>query len=167
MPECAIRLAMPADRAALVDLKWELNRVEIARMPVEHALKADRDTARAAADAGVAAYLELVGARDGEILVAEHGGRVVGSLCWYPDLGSPSIVESARRHGYITGFAVTGDARGHGIGSQLMAEAERRIRARGLTRMMLGVVAWNAETIRFYQRAGFLPLAVSMIKPLG
>lgn len=161
-----VRPIRDEDREAVIDLKWEMSRVEIERMPAGHPLAADRDPSREAAAAGVAGYEAIVRERGGEILVAENGGRVAGCIVWYPEAGSSSIRADVRERAQIAGFVVTAAERGSGIGKALMAEAERRIRARGLKRLVLGVVSWNAASIAFYEKDGFSPLEVTMAKRL-
>ena len=161
-----VREAKSTDRDTLIDLKLEMNRVEMATMPSSQQLRDDRDLSRAAAEAGVTAYLALVSGRGGEYLVAERDGRVVGCIVWYLDQGSNSIKESVRGRAQIAGFVVAAAARGAGIGKKLMLDVERRVRLRGIARMSLGVVAWNQAAIDFYRRDGFAPAEMIMSKAL-
>jgi ribosomal protein S18 acetylase RimI-like enzyme len=55
----------------------------------------------------------------------------------------------------ILSIAVHPAHRGSGIGSQLMAEAERIALASGFTRMDLTVHTSNAQAIRFYEKQGW------------
>lgn len=161
-----VRLMSDSDRAALVDLKWELNKVEIATMPDTHPLKGDRDPAREAAERGVAIYETIVHDGSGEVLVAEDDGKIVGSIVWYVTTGSPSLIDGARRRAMIAGFVVSPGQRGKGLGKRLLEEVERRARNRGLNRLVLGVVAWNEPSIAFYEAQGFSPLELIMSKRL-
>lgn len=45
--------------------------------------------------------------------------------------------------------------RGNGLGRRLMHEAEKSARARGFTRLLLGVYSRNKAAIAFYERLGF------------
>jgi ribosomal protein S18 acetylase RimI-like enzyme len=56
---------------------------------------------------------------------------------------------------YIEALAVAEPFRGHGIGSQLLADAEAWARARGRTRLALHVLVNNSGARRLYERTGF------------
>ncbi len=57
--------------------------------------------------------------------------------------------------GWINYLAVHPDHQRRGSGRELMAEAERRLRARGCPKINLQVRASNAEALAFYNRLGF------------
>ena len=74
-------------------------------------------------------------------LVAEVGGRIVGSVIGGFD----------GRRGLIYHLAVDPELRQRGIGTLLMDEVERRLKAKGCIRCYLMVVADNEKAIRFYE----------------
>jgi ribosomal protein S18 acetylase RimI-like enzyme len=62
--------------------------------------------------------------------------------------------------GWINYLAVARDCRRNGIGRQLMAAAEQRLRDLGCPKINLQVRTTNREVIAFYQSIGFLEDAV-------
>ena len=52
-------------------------------------------------------------------------------------------------------FSVLPEAQGRGVGNALLAELERRARARGAAKMTLEVVGTNEGAKRLYERYGF------------
>jgi ribosomal protein S18 acetylase RimI-like enzyme len=56
---------------------------------------------------------------------------------------------------YVFSLAVHPDYQNNGIGWQLLAHAERKARAAGLPRCVLGVTIDNDRAIRFYERHGY------------
>jgi ribosomal protein S18 acetylase RimI-like enzyme len=58
---------------------------------------------------------------------------------------------------YIEALAVTEAHRGQGIGSRLLAEAERYARSTGRSRLALHVLSSNTAARRLYTRVGFKP----------
>jgi ribosomal protein S18 acetylase RimI-like enzyme len=96
-----------------------------------------------------AAEIEKKLRRDPDLfLVAESGGVLVGSVIGGYD----------GRRGLIYHLAVAADFRQHGLGSQLMNEVERRLRARGCLKCYLLVTADNPEAMQFYERRGWQPM---------
>lgn len=116
------------------------------------------------------------------VLVADRGGRIVGTLIIEPllhtadenrvfeslavrELGLPRMLRAAFMlwllshkpepdEAYISDVGVATDCQGEGIGGQLMAYAEQWARARGRTRLTLWVAADNARAIHVYEKAG-------------
>jgi GNAT superfamily N-acetyltransferase len=74
-------------------------------------------------------------------LVAEIAGRIVGVVVSDDD--------------WVEDLWVTGEHRRCGIGSVLLAAAERQIAERGCAQARLRVVARNLEARRFYQGRGW------------
>ncbi len=122
----AIRSATEADIPAVVDL-W--NR---AAGPTRHA--------------GQAPEAEQLLARDPDaLLVAEHDGRIIGTL----------IVGWDGWRCHMHRLATEPDARRAGVARALVAEAGARARARGAVRLDAMVNTENATAIAFWERAGF------------
>jgi ribosomal protein S18 acetylase RimI-like enzyme len=86
-------------------------------------------------------------------LVAERAGQVVGTVIGAFD----------GRRGIIYHLAVAQPHQRGGIGSALMAEVERRLRAKGCWRAWLAIVPENEEVIGFYQRLGWSPMPVQFL----
>ena len=108
-----------------------------------------------------------VGEDGGHALVAECGGRVVGHLFLLFPRDSAFIGEEMRRHGYVSELFVREDSRGRGVGTALLAEAERIATARGVRRLKIGVLVGNDGAAVLYRRAGFSPYAVDLVKRIG
>jgi ribosomal protein S18 acetylase RimI-like enzyme len=89
-----------------------------------------------------------------DVLVADvadapgHGGRVRGVVGY--SLPEPEA-------GYVGSLYVSPAAQGSGTGRLLLAEAERRLHARGARRARLWVFEENAPSRSFYQRQGWRP----------
>jgi ribosomal protein S18 acetylase RimI-like enzyme len=155
-----IRLAEPEDREAIIDLIWQLNRYEA---PLSGDRPTDRETARRCLRDNEEAVRNTMGLS----IVADDGGKPVGYLCLAIESIGSFVREDVRRVGYIREIVVVEKHRGTGAGKLLMAEAETYARARKLKRLMLGVLAGNARSQRFYAAFGMQAYAVEMIKELG
>jgi ribosomal protein S18 acetylase RimI-like enzyme len=60
--------------------------------------------------------------------------------------------------GHITQLCVTPNAKGTGLGYELMRRAVEALRSAGATRISLTVTTANEEAIRLYERAGFVEM---------
>lgn len=74
-------------------------------------------------------------------LVAEAGGKMIGTVIGGFD----------GRRGLIYHLAVEAGFRQHGIGSLLMDEVERRLKAKGCLKCYLMVAAGNEGAFQFYE----------------
>jgi ribosomal protein S18 acetylase RimI-like enzyme len=90
-----------------------------------------------------------------KIIVAELGGRVIGTVTFYPDgkLAEPRSVPPDWPG--IRLLAVAPDARGAGIGKALMLECLKRARMIGATTVGLYSMQTQVIAQRMYQRMGF------------
>jgi len=81
----------------------------------------------------------------GELFVAREGGQRVGFILIHPYgfAGSP----------YITSVAVAEDARGKGIGAQMLAFAEKHVSGRRF--IFLCVSSFNHRAQELYNRLGY------------
>ncbi len=138
--------------------------------------------------AKIAALLELLytgpvrRGYDG-VLVAERGGRIIGTLVMEPIYHTPeenrafeSLVtrelgllralraafmlwllghQPASGEAYISDLGVASDCQGEGVARQLLEYAERWACEHGRTRLTLWVAADNARAVHVYERAGF------------
>jgi GNAT superfamily N-acetyltransferase len=159
MPGVVIRPATEADHDALVEQFQGLN-------AVEDGISHDRDASRAGAEASLAASARRVAETGGHRLVAVLDGAVVGHLFLAFPQQPIYVRPELRAHGYVSELFVREARRGAGIGSALLAEAERLTRARGLDRMLIGVIAGNDGAEALYRRSGFAPYALTLLKPL-
>jgi GNAT superfamily N-acetyltransferase len=106
---------------------------------------------------------------DAAVFVAVMDGRVVGFvevlLRGPPE--QPSMIEPPVL-GYVRELGVSEDARGTGIGSQLMQAAEKWARLAGAQAMMVDTGAKNSQAQRFYRaRMDYRDIGVILIKPLS
>ena len=83
---------------------------------------------------------------DGLFLVGVHGGDVVGVVMAGYD----------GHRGWINYLTVDPAHQGAGLGRELMAEAERRLRATGCPKVNLQVRGSNADVLAFYEHLGFV-----------
>lgn len=154
----ALRPATAADRPALLENMLGLNRFE-------HALTADRRTDRDGAEASLGAVLARAAETGGHVLVAEAAGAVIAHMVLTFERQPPYVAEP--EHGLVADLFVREPWRRQGIGRALLAEAERLTRARGLDRLLIGLVAGNAGAAASYARAGFAPYSQTLLKRLG
>ena len=155
-----IRPATPSDRIALDEQEQGLNLFE-------NGLVGDRQVTRAGATTAMDRLIERAGENGGTILVAEFDGAVVGHLVLTFERMGPFIREEHRDYAYIADLFVRSALRSQGIGAALIAEAERRAIARGMKRILLGVVHGNTGAERTYRRQGYRDYALEMIKDLS
>ena len=100
-------------------------------------------------------------------IVAEWDGAVIGMVHCFPMESSPNPdpdpdpvlapYAALEDEGslYISGVAMIPEHRGKGIGSLLLAAAEKRARSLGLPRLSLLCFDANEAAMRLYQRLGF------------
>ena len=109
-------------------------------------------------------------APDVTFLVARKGSEImgIGALVLHEDEG----------FGEVKRMFVRAEARGLGLGHQLLAAVESLARGQGLTKLMLETGTLNTDALILYARAGFTrrgpfanypdhPVSVFMEKPLG
>ncbi|WP_089153953.1 GNAT family N-acetyltransferase [Micromonospora sp. NBS 11-29] len=136
-----VRVARPADVAALVDLIESAYRGDRARAGWTH--EADLLDGQRTDPEMVAA---AVTGDDGVVLVVERDGELL-ACCQ---------LERRDDHAYFGMFAVSPARQGGGLGRELLAEAERYARERwhaGELRMT--VIVQRADLIAWYERRGY------------
>nr|WP_245215684.1 GNAT family N-acetyltransferase [Pararoseomonas baculiformis] len=103
----------------------------------------------------------------GAALVAERGGCVVGHLFLCFEEDAAYVRAPLRPYAYVAELFVRDEARRQGIGQALLREAERLAAARGVPRLMIGVLAGNAGAEALYRRFGFRAHAIEMAKDVA
>lgn len=97
-----------------------------------------------------------------EILVAESGGKIIGTVHVYiretPDIN----VLTHRAYGIMDDLVVCEDMRGCGIGKALMEKAHDWLRDRSINRVELNVWEFNRNAIEFYEGLGYKTLSRRM-----
>lgn len=106
---------------------------------------------------------------EGFILVAEADGRPAGAAFAYVRTISREERTARRptKMGFLADLSVLPGWRGHGIGSQLLAEVQARFRRSGCDTFGLGVFVPNRGAQRLYRRAGFSPEGMFMVKRIA
>ena len=93
---------------------------------------------------------EMIRADEHLVLVAEAGGEIVGNVLVSVDRNA------ATEHIGVLSILLADGWRDIGIGSELVAAAQRWTAERGLRKLSLGVFPDNARAIAVYERAGFV-----------
>jgi ribosomal protein S18 acetylase RimI-like enzyme len=99
-------------------------------------------------------FREALAADAEETYIVEVGGRTVGLLT-VGDARDPDV--DMRHVGEIWGIYLSPGYWRRGIGTQLVAEAERVLRQRGYDEAVLWILAANEPARRFYEAMGFAP----------
>ena len=85
--------------------------------------------------------------------VAEERGRILGMAIWVKNFSTWT-----GRHGiYVEDLFVRPEARGAGIGQQLMVELAAIAERSGYRRIDWSVLTWNEPARRFYRALGAVP----------
>jgi GNAT superfamily N-acetyltransferase len=90
----------------------------------------------------------------GEVLVAEHGGRVVGTVTYYPDATDEGFGWPAGWAG-LRALGVEPRARGLGIGRALLEACLQRALAAGAPVLCLHTAEFMTAAVAIYEAAGF------------
>jgi RimJ/RimL family protein N-acetyltransferase len=93
---------------------------------------------------------EMIRAGEHLVLVAEADGDVVGNVLVSVDRGV------ATEHIGVLSITIADGWRDVGIGSELVAAAQRWTRERGLRKLSLGVFPDNERAVAVYEKRGFV-----------
>jgi RimJ/RimL family protein N-acetyltransferase len=93
---------------------------------------------------------EMIRANEHLVLAAEADGTVVGNILVTVDRGV------ATEHIGVLSITIADGWREVGIGSEMMAAAQRWATDRGLRKLSLGVFPDNERAIAVYEKAGFV-----------
>jgi GNAT superfamily N-acetyltransferase len=149
MSDVTVRMAVPADWAAVAALLVELGRGVAAGT-------AEDPTHRQS----FAGHLRQLG---NVTLVAELDDEVVGVI----DMEYHQRLGDHRPQARVNDVVVTERARGAGVGTALLGRAEELARKRGCFRMALVTASWREASIAFYRREGWQDYGAWFVKPLA
>ena len=113
------------------------------------------DVLGAAREGGVdylAAFDAMQAEGNNTLIVAEADGSIVAT---YQLTFISGLSLRATRRAQLESVRVASDLRGHGLGAQLIADAERRARAAGCRLMQLTMNTSRTDAHRFYVANGF------------
>ena len=107
------------------------------------------------------AYLaDLVDVRprfeEAEVLVAEHDGRIVGTIAFYPDVRLEGWSNLPAGWAGFRALAVAPRRRGTGIGQALVRRCIQRTREIGAETLGIHTISLLTDAVRLYQRLGFV-----------
>ena len=110
-------------------------------------------------DLGEGTFLAKPGA---QAFVATIDGQPCGLISVYPD--NDYFTDHPR--GYVDNLVVAQDSERKGVGRALLDYVERWAREHGYREVVLDVFAGNQGAIAFYERQGYRPDHIRMVKPL-
>lgn len=155
------------------------------RLVIRDAREEDRDAVRALTLAAYAEYARVMepgawAGLDGAVraalesyaatarIVAEHGGKVVGSVMLFPpQVQAYGELAGAARAPELRLLAVDPDARGLGVGRALVDECIRRARRMGAAELGLHTSRSMAVAMGLYRRMGFVRAPETDFQPEG
>lgn len=106
-----------------------------------------------------ARYEAWLAERDTFLLIAEGDGQLDGyALVTFH--GTDDSHTTGDRFAELQSLVIAVDRRGGGLGTALLHEVYRQVRARGVEEMVIGVLATNERAMRLYRREGFQPWVV-------
>jgi ribosomal protein S18 acetylase RimI-like enzyme len=108
-------------------------------------------------------YERWLSERGGYLFIARDGERAVGYLMLRLGDG-PATWEIGDRAGEVETLAVLPEARSSGVGKALIDAAAVLAESEGVTALGVGVAHSNAGALRFYERVGFKPFYVEMLR---
>lgn len=94
--------------------------------------------------------------------VAESEGKIVGVV----GAGVGRYYEKDGAYGRLLALVVDESRRGRGVGASLVAEAERWLRGRGATSVVVNSGSRRGEAHRFYRRLGYAETGLRFVKSL-
>jgi ribosomal protein S18 acetylase RimI-like enzyme len=97
-----------------------------------------------------------------QAFVATVANQACGIISFYPD--KDYFTDHPRA--YVDNLAVAQESEGKGVGRALLDYVERWARDHGYREVVLDVFAGNQRAIAFYERQGYRPDHIRMVKPL-
>ena len=154
-----VRTAHEDDLPEIARLHALLQRLHAERFP-------ERFRTDAEATEITAFFATVLFGPDSLIAVAELDGALVGFLCAEFVNVAAGALMAQRRHAYVFALSVADDMRRQGVGSALIAFAERQAAIRGAEEIVLDTWSDSVETRHFYEACGFSEYTVMLRLPV-
>jgi ribosomal protein S18 acetylase RimI-like enzyme len=107
-------------------------------------------------------------ARGGFLLLAERDGELIGyatvAISPVAETLMPDTWRTGDRVAEIETLCVAADARGAGVGSALLDRIDAELEAEGVRDVLIGALVTNTDAIRLYERRGFRPAWLYMLR---
>ncbi|WP_187399809.1 GNAT family N-acetyltransferase [Micromonospora sp. AP08] len=152
-----VRPASVADVPSLVELRLANAEAHVALDPETYRVPQREAVAR-----HFAAMLAGEARRDGVLVADAHDGRVVGMIEVLRQSDPPEHQILRPEPSAQVHTVVLPDARGRGVGSALLAAAQRWANDRGIAYLSAGIHHRNIDAVRFYRRHGYTDAGVSL-----
>jgi ribosomal protein S18 acetylase RimI-like enzyme len=108
-------------------------------------------------------YQDWLADGTGRLFVAERDGQAIGYLM-LTITDAPASWDVGTRAAEVETMSVLPGERSGGVGQALMDAALADAQAEGVRAIGVGVVHSNVDGIRFYERAGFRPFYVELLR---
>ncbi|HET9023412.1 MAG TPA: GNAT family N-acetyltransferase [Burkholderiaceae bacterium] len=108
-------------------------------------------------------YEDWLADGSGRLFVAERDGRTIGYVM-LTITDAPASWDVGARAGEVETLSVVEEERSSGVGRALLDAALAEADAEGVRAIGVGVVHSNVDGIRFYERAGFKPFYVELLR---
>jgi ribosomal protein S18 acetylase RimI-like enzyme len=148
-----------ADRIAELQSLWEALELHHAELPDVPSIRPLADSWERRRER----YRGWLESGDGRLFVAEVKGHVVGYLMLTITHTSDSW-DVGSQAAEIETLSVLAEARSSGVGAALLDAALQEATAAGVNAIGVGVVHSNVDAVRFYERAGFKPFYVELLR---
>jgi ribosomal protein S18 acetylase RimI-like enzyme len=106
--------------------------------------------------------------RGGFALLAERDGELIGyamvAVTPVAETLMPDTWRTGERMAEIETLCVTAAARGDGVGSALLDRIDAELESEGVHDVMIGALVTNTDAIRLYERRGFRPAWLYMLR---
>lgn len=105
--------------------------------------------------------------RNGRIFLAEHNQQIVGLVAAAVTASAKSTVEikpGLGGAGRVFELIVDEQARGLGVGKQLLKAADQYLRSKKCGIIYIGCFATNTKTLDFYRRNGYVERTIEFAK---
>jgi len=124
----------------------------------------DDETSWSARRALYAGFLE----RGGFAVLAERDGDLVGyamvAVTPVAETLMPDTWRTGDRIGEVETLCIDPAARGEGIGTALLDRVDEELAAEGVDDVLIGAIVTNADAIRLYERRGFRPAWLYLLR---
>lgn len=156
-----IRNASPDDDKTLARLNYTVQKLHVERMPQRYKATTPDDALV------IATFQRFLCDEKSRILIAEVDGEAVGYIHVKITQTEENAFVLAHTTLHIDQMSVVESHQGQGIGHALMEQAFVLARQLDIELVTLGVVAFNTNAQKFYERHGFEFQSMRMIKNLG